>query len=64
MLLFSHNRKKPLLFYFNILKCASPLVLLEFQCPTTQVRNTLYLPFMFTAMFSFIHQLMVVTISS
>lgn len=30
-------RKKPLLFYFNILKCASPLVLLEFQCPTTQV---------------------------
>lgn len=33
-----HDRKKPLLFYFNILKCASPLVLLEFQCPTTQVR--------------------------
>lgn len=32
------HRKKPLLFYFNILKCASPLVLLEFQCPTTQVR--------------------------
>uniref|UniRef100_A0A7N8XRF7 Choline transporter-like protein n=1 Tax=Mastacembelus armatus TaxID=205130 RepID=A0A7N8XRF7_9TELE len=31
--------KKPFLFYFNILKCASPLVLLEFQCPTTQVRN-------------------------
>uniref|UniRef100_A0A8C5CMK2 Choline transporter-like protein n=1 Tax=Gadus morhua TaxID=8049 RepID=A0A8C5CMK2_GADMO len=30
--------KKPLLFYFNILKCASPLVLLELQCPTTQVR--------------------------
>uniref|UniRef100_A0A672SAI0 Choline transporter-like protein n=1 Tax=Sinocyclocheilus grahami TaxID=75366 RepID=A0A672SAI0_SINGR len=29
--------KKPLLFYFNILKCASPLVLLEFQCPTTQI---------------------------
>ncbi|KAM7393746.1 hypothetical protein PAMP_020595 [Pampus punctatissimus] len=29
--------KKPLLFYFNILKCTSPLVLLEFQCPTTQV---------------------------
>uniref|UniRef100_A0A8C1FR66 Choline transporter-like protein n=1 Tax=Cyprinus carpio carpio TaxID=630221 RepID=A0A8C1FR66_CYPCA len=28
---------KPLLFYFNILKCASPLVLLEFQCPTTQI---------------------------
>uniref|UniRef100_A0A8C5I0Q7 Choline transporter-like protein n=1 Tax=Gouania willdenowi TaxID=441366 RepID=A0A8C5I0Q7_GOUWI len=28
---------KPMLFYFNIMKCASPLVLLEFQCPTTQV---------------------------
>uniref|UniRef100_A0A3Q1JAE1 Choline transporter-like protein 2 n=1 Tax=Anabas testudineus TaxID=64144 RepID=A0A3Q1JAE1_ANATE len=31
------QEKKPLLFYFNILKCASPLVLLEFQCPTTQL---------------------------
>ncbi|XP_078010033.1 choline transporter-like protein 2 isoform X6 [Phascolarctos cinereus] len=30
------NENKPFLFYFNILKCASPLVLLEFQCPTTQ----------------------------
>ncbi|XP_072568196.1 choline transporter-like protein 2 isoform X2 [Paramormyrops kingsleyae] len=29
--------KKPFLFYFNIMKCASPLVLLEFQCPTTQI---------------------------
>ncbi|XP_016523038.1 choline transporter-like protein 2 [Poecilia formosa] len=29
--------KKPFLFYFNILKCASPLVLLEFQCPTPQI---------------------------
>ncbi|XP_056608537.1 choline transporter-like protein 2 isoform X2 [Triplophysa dalaica] len=29
--------KKPLLFYFNIMKCASPMVLLEFQCPTPQV---------------------------
>ncbi|XP_061556360.1 choline transporter-like protein 2 isoform X4 [Phycodurus eques] len=28
---------KPLLFYFNIMKCASPMVLLEFQCPTTQI---------------------------
>uniref|UniRef100_A0A8C7YWP5 Choline transporter-like protein n=1 Tax=Oryzias sinensis TaxID=183150 RepID=A0A8C7YWP5_9TELE len=27
---------KSMVFYFNILKCASPLVLLEFQCPTTQ----------------------------
>ncbi|XP_022611303.1 choline transporter-like protein 2 isoform X3 [Seriola dumerili] len=33
----THLEKKPLLFYFNILKCASPLVLLEFQCPTTQL---------------------------
>uniref|UniRef100_A0AAY4DCR5 Choline transporter-like protein n=1 Tax=Denticeps clupeoides TaxID=299321 RepID=A0AAY4DCR5_9TELE len=31
-------QNKTLLFYFNILKCASPLTLLEFQCPTTQVR--------------------------
>ncbi|XP_068939283.1 choline transporter-like protein 2 [Petaurus breviceps papuanus] len=30
------NENKPFLFYFNILKCASPLVLLEFQCPTPQ----------------------------
>ncbi|XP_015204583.1 choline transporter-like protein 2 isoform X2 [Lepisosteus oculatus] len=29
--------KKGNLFYFNIMKCASPLVLLEFQCPTTQI---------------------------
>nr|XP_057904688.1 choline transporter-like protein 2 isoform X2 [Doryrhamphus excisus] len=28
---------KPLLFYFNIMKCASPMVLLTFQCPTTQI---------------------------
>uniref|UniRef100_A0A674KHK6 Choline transporter-like protein n=1 Tax=Terrapene triunguis TaxID=2587831 RepID=A0A674KHK6_9SAUR len=28
---------KPFLFYFNIIKCASPLVLLEFQCPTKQI---------------------------
>uniref|UniRef100_A0A8B9DVB3 Choline transporter-like protein n=1 Tax=Anser cygnoides TaxID=8845 RepID=A0A8B9DVB3_ANSCY len=31
------NEDKPFLFYFDIVKCASPLVLLEFQCPTTQV---------------------------
>lgn len=48
---FSRNRKKRLLFYFNILKCASPLVLLEFQCPTTQVRNRIYLSFMCIATF-------------
>ncbi|KAM4635297.1 choline transporter-like protein 2 isoform 2-T2 [Polymixia lowei] len=28
---------KRVLFYFNIMKCASPMVLLEFQCPTTQM---------------------------
>ncbi|XP_061536639.1 choline transporter-like protein 2 isoform X2 [Phycodurus eques] len=31
------QENKPLLFYFNILKCASPLVLVELQCPTTQI---------------------------
>uniref|UniRef100_A0A8C2W4Y0 Choline transporter-like protein n=1 Tax=Chinchilla lanigera TaxID=34839 RepID=A0A8C2W4Y0_CHILA len=31
------NSNKPFLFYFNIVKCASPLVLLEFQCPTPQI---------------------------
>ncbi|XP_065275168.1 choline transporter-like protein 2 isoform X2 [Emys orbicularis] len=31
------NENKPFLFYFNIIKCASPLVLLEFQCPTKQI---------------------------
>ncbi|XP_028908931.1 choline transporter-like protein 2 isoform X4 [Ornithorhynchus anatinus] len=31
------NENKTFLFYFNIMKCASPLVLLEFQCPTTQI---------------------------
>ncbi|XP_026069857.1 choline transporter-like protein 2 isoform X2 [Carassius auratus] len=30
-------QKQPLLFYFNMMKCASPMVLLEFQCPTPQV---------------------------
>uniref|UniRef100_A0A8C7YSB2 Choline transporter-like protein n=1 Tax=Oryzias sinensis TaxID=183150 RepID=A0A8C7YSB2_9TELE len=30
-------QNKSMVFYFNILKCASPLVLLEFQCPTTQM---------------------------
>ncbi|XP_037400694.1 choline transporter-like protein 2 isoform X2 [Pygocentrus nattereri] len=28
---------KPFLFYFNILKCANPVVLVQFQCPTTQL---------------------------
>ncbi|XP_049644423.1 choline transporter-like protein 2 [Suncus etruscus] len=31
------NENKPYLFYFNIVKCASPMVLLEFQCPTPQI---------------------------
>ncbi|XP_054615081.1 choline transporter-like protein 2 isoform X2 [Dunckerocampus dactyliophorus] len=30
-------KNKTLLFYFNIMKCASPMVLLAFQCPTTQI---------------------------
>ncbi|KAM4535045.1 choline transporter-like protein 2 [Fundulus diaphanus] len=33
----SELEKKRLLFYFNIMKCASPMVLLSFQCPTTQM---------------------------
>ncbi|XP_069783616.1 choline transporter-like protein 2 isoform X2 [Narcine bancroftii] len=33
----STNEHKPFLFYFNILKCASPLLLLKLQCPTTQI---------------------------
>ncbi|XP_030331146.1 choline transporter-like protein 2 isoform X2 [Strigops habroptila] len=31
------NEGKPFLFYFDIVKCASPVALLEFQCPTTQI---------------------------
>ncbi|XP_027134957.1 choline transporter-like protein 5-A [Larimichthys crocea] len=31
------NAKKPILFYFNILKCTSPAILINLQCPTTQV---------------------------
>uniref|UniRef100_A0A3P8XAU9 Choline transporter-like protein n=1 Tax=Esox lucius TaxID=8010 RepID=A0A3P8XAU9_ESOLU len=31
------NAKKPILFFFNILKCASPAVLINLQCPTTQM---------------------------
>ncbi|XP_060226250.1 choline transporter-like protein 2 isoform X1 [Meriones unguiculatus] len=31
------NADKPFLFYFNIAMCVSPLVLLEFQCPTPQI---------------------------
>uniref|UniRef100_A0A8C9Z2S4 Choline transporter-like protein n=1 Tax=Sander lucioperca TaxID=283035 RepID=A0A8C9Z2S4_SANLU len=30
------NEKKPILFYFNILKCANPAILINLQCPTTQ----------------------------
>uniref|UniRef100_A0A6Q2YTH9 Choline transporter-like protein n=1 Tax=Esox lucius TaxID=8010 RepID=A0A6Q2YTH9_ESOLU len=31
------NEKKAILFYFNILQCASPAVLINLQCPTTQL---------------------------
>uniref|UniRef100_A0A452H878 Choline transporter-like protein n=1 Tax=Gopherus agassizii TaxID=38772 RepID=A0A452H878_9SAUR len=31
------NENKTSLFYFNILKCASPIVLINLQCPTTQL---------------------------
>ncbi|XP_066547782.1 choline transporter-like protein 5-B isoform X2 [Amia ocellicauda] len=31
------NANKAILFYFNILKCASPAVLINLQCPTTQL---------------------------
>ena len=31
------DRNKAILFYFNILRCASPSVLINLQCPTTQV---------------------------
>ncbi|XP_072524683.1 choline transporter-like protein 5-A isoform X1 [Salminus brasiliensis] len=31
------NARKTILFYFNILKCASPAVLINLQCPTTQM---------------------------
>ncbi|KAF7658124.1 hypothetical protein LDENG_00017200 [Lucifuga dentata] len=31
------NANKAILFYFNILQCASPAVLINLQCPTTQL---------------------------
>ncbi|XP_068594084.1 choline transporter-like protein 5-A isoform X1 [Cebidichthys violaceus] len=31
------NAKKPILFYFNILKCANPAILINLQCPTMQM---------------------------
>ncbi|XP_061550237.1 choline transporter-like protein 5-A isoform X1 [Phycodurus eques] len=31
------NEKRPILFYFNILKCANPSILIHLQCPTTQI---------------------------
>eukprot|EP00064_Thunnus_orientalis_P016516 superscaffoldBa00003297_g16582 len=33
----AHILKKPILFYFNILKCANPAILINLQCPTTQM---------------------------
>lgn len=37
-------RNKAILFYFNMLKCANPAVLINLQCPTTQVRGRLSPP--------------------
>lgn len=34
---FCLHRNKAILFYFNMLKCANPAVLINLQCPTTQV---------------------------
>ncbi|XP_070830724.1 choline transporter-like protein 5-A [Chaetodon trifascialis] len=31
------NAKKPILFYFNMLKCTNPTILINLQCPTTQM---------------------------
>uniref|UniRef100_A0A673ME46 Choline transporter-like protein n=1 Tax=Sinocyclocheilus rhinocerous TaxID=307959 RepID=A0A673ME46_9TELE len=36
------NANKAILFYFNILQCANPTVLINLQCPTTQVIQTLF----------------------
>ncbi|XP_068615329.1 choline transporter-like protein 5-B [Brachionichthys hirsutus] len=33
----THNANKAILFYFNMLKCANPTVLINLQCPTTQL---------------------------
>uniref|UniRef100_A0A671Q049 Choline transporter-like protein n=1 Tax=Sinocyclocheilus anshuiensis TaxID=1608454 RepID=A0A671Q049_9TELE len=34
--------QQAILFYFNILQCANPTVLINLQCPTTQVIQTLF----------------------
>ncbi|XP_006146113.1 choline transporter-like protein 5 isoform X2 [Tupaia chinensis] len=31
------NENKPILFYFNLLSCTSPSVMINLQCPTTQI---------------------------
>uniref|UniRef100_A0A4W3H6F0 Choline transporter-like protein n=1 Tax=Callorhinchus milii TaxID=7868 RepID=A0A4W3H6F0_CALMI len=36
----TRNENKPFLFFFNLLECTSPVVLLEFRCPTPQVRTS------------------------
>ena len=52
-----------MLFYFNIMKCASPMVLLEFQCPTTQVWTQLLLLLLtVSSSYSVSHSLMFVTV--
>uniref|UniRef100_A0A4W3H2I9 Choline transporter-like protein n=1 Tax=Callorhinchus milii TaxID=7868 RepID=A0A4W3H2I9_CALMI len=33
----TRNENKPFLFFFNLLECTSPVVLLEFRCPTPQI---------------------------
>lgn len=38
-LIIHFHRNKAILFYFNMLKCANPAVLINLQCPTTQVRE-------------------------
>uniref|UniRef100_A0A4W6ED30 Choline transporter-like protein n=1 Tax=Lates calcarifer TaxID=8187 RepID=A0A4W6ED30_LATCA len=40
------NAKKPILFYFNILKCTNPTILINLQCPTTQVLCQLIIMYM------------------
>uniref|UniRef100_A0A8C1TUI3 Choline transporter-like protein n=1 Tax=Cyprinus carpio TaxID=7962 RepID=A0A8C1TUI3_CYPCA len=36
------GQNKAILFYFNILQCANPTVLINLQCPTTQVIQTIF----------------------
>lgn len=49
---FSLRSKKPILFYFNILKCANPAVLINLQCPTTQVLHVTLISVQLCALWS------------